>query len=215
MKKTTYYLYIIIFWSPVVVLGQDSTSITKSQAPTPVEIFAGHRALSYQHVLSKDIGRFNFFNVAAFDAEYGTSPKNDFVISSFFSYQLGKGFSLGIGGEIQPPGANFIVGAQYVYASNQWLLVLFPSVTLQQASQFAQLSLLEFRPKISQGIRGYFRAQVLVSTNFITYDRGYQQFRLGLQINQVQFGLAANYDQFASNTRTTTNYGAFVRLLIF
>jgi len=213
MKRTIYCIYAFVFLSPMVAIGQEP--LPKPKTPIPVEVFAGHRALTYQHVLSKDIGRFNFFNVAAFDAEYGASPKNEFVISSFFSYSLGKGFSVGVGGEIQPPGANFIFGAQYVYASQQWLLVFFPSVTLQPASQFAQLSLLEFRPRISQKIRGYFRAQVLVSTNFITYDRGYQQLRLGVQIKQLQLGLAANFDQFAANTRTTTNYGIFTRLLIF
>lgn len=202
--------------------GAAQESITKSEkiveeAPIPVELFIGQRALYYQHVLSKNIfkEKFNFFNVSAIDAEYGKKPNNQFVISSLISYNMGKGFSAGFGGEIQPPGASITAGIQYVYASKEFLLVLFPSVNLNGPIKYSQFSLLEYRPKINKNLSGYFRTQLLISADFEVYDRGYQQFRLGLQIRDIQFGLAVNFDQFNSNERTTSNYGVFIRLLIF
>lgn len=200
--------------------GQGSTLDTLSQEfqpPIPVELFIGHRALSYQHVFNKNLWkqRINFFNISAIDAEFGENPGNQFVISSFVSYNVGKGFSVGLGGEIQPPGAVMYVGAQYAYASQRFLLVIFPSVNLNGPTQFAQFSLLEYRPSFNEKLSGYFRIQFLVSTDFHVYGRGYQQFRAGLQVRNIQFGLAANFDQFNSNAIKTSNYGLFGRVLIF
>lgn len=217
-KVRTIIITCILF--PLGSIAQDLTSETTKtaqQSPIPVEVFIGHRALSYQHVLSKNVfeEKFNFFNVSAFDAEYGENPKNEFIISSLFSYNIGKGFSVGVGGEIQPPGASVIAGIQYAFASKEFLLVVFPSVNLNGAMKYSQFTLLEYRPKINENLHGYFRTQLVVSTDFAAYDRGYQQFRMGLQIQNIQFGLAANFDQFNSNERMTTNYGVFTRLLIF
>lgn len=217
-KIETTFLMLLLY--PLVGIAQESianSDAIEQQAPIPVELFIGHRALSYQHVLSRNIlkEKFNFFNVSAIDAEYGENPKNEFVISSLISYNIGKGFSVGLGGEIQPPGASLIVGAQYAYASKQFLLVIFPSVNLNGPTTYSQFSLLEYRPRINKNLSGYFRTQLVVSTNFEIYDRGYQQFRLGVQLKDLQFGLAANFDQFNSNERTTSNYGLFTRLLIF
>ncbi len=191
--------------------------IMAQNPPIPVEIFAGNRALSYQHVINKNVfeGRFNFFNITSFDAEYKEEPRNVYLISSMLSYNIGKGFSAGLGGEIQRPGAFVFVGAQYAYATDQLLFVLFPSVNLNGYMQYSQFALLEYRPKINENYRGYFKIQLLVTTDFDNYDRGYQQLRLGLQRQNIQFGLAANFDQFNSNAITTNNFGVFVRALFF
>ncbi len=107
------------------------------------------------------------------------------------------------------------VGAQYSYATEKLLLVLFPSVNLNGYKQYSQFALLEYRPKINENYKGYFKMQFLVTTDFHNYDRGYQQFRLGLQRENIQFGLATNFDQFNSNAITTNNFGVFIRTLFF
>ena len=187
------------------------------QPPIPVEVFAGHKALSYQHVINKNVfkDKFSFFNVSSFDAEYGENANNVFLISSMFLYNISKGFSAGLGGEIQRPGAVVIAGIQYTYVSENLLIVVVPSVNLTGETEYSQFTLLEYRPRINKKFNGYFRMQFVVSTDFHNYNRGYQQFRLGSQINDIRFGLAASFDQFDSNAITTTNYGVFVRTLIF
>ncbi|NMH87242.1 hypothetical protein [Flavivirga algicola] len=210
MKKIKKYIILItafVCWSKLMA----------QQPPLPVEIFGGHRALSYQHVINKKIfeKRFGFFNITTFDAEYKEDPRNVYLISSMFSYNIGKGFSAGLGGEIQRPGAFVYVGAQYAYTTQQLLFVLFPSMNLNGYKQYSQFALLEYRPKLNENYRGYFKMQFLVTTDFHNYDRGYQQFRLGLQRENIQFGLATNFDQFNSNAITTNNFGFFVRTLFF
>ncbi|MDN5215845.1 hypothetical protein QQ020_27450 [Fulvivirgaceae bacterium BMA12] len=187
------------------------------QPPIPVEVFAGHRALYYQHVMNKYVfkNKFNFFNVSSFDAEYKSNANNVFLISSLFSYNIGKGFSVGLGGEIQRPGAAAIVGAQYAYKSARWLIAVVSSVNITGETEYSQFTLLEYRQPVSENLKVYFRMQMLVSTDFHRYNRGYQQFRLGSQLKDVQFGLAANFDQFDASAIKTTNYGIFLRTLIF
>ncbi len=186
------------------------------QPPLPVELFGGNRAMYYQHVINKNLfnNKFNFFNVTSFEAEHDNKENNLFVVSSLFSYNLGKGLSVGIGGEIQRSGTFAIVGAQYAYTTKNILLVVFPSMNINGDKEYTYFTLFEYKPKLSEKLKGYFRTQFLVTTNFNTYNRGYQQFRLGLQIENIQFGLAANLDQFDNNEVTTSNYGLFVRALI-
>ncbi|MEL7005331.1 MAG: hypothetical protein AAFN93_21745, partial [Bacteroidota bacterium] len=91
------YLMLILTLLAICSKAQDKSLIepVTQKSPIPVELLTGHRAIFYQHVISKDIfnDRFNFFNISAFEAEYGSNPSNEFVIASFFSYKLSKTLS--------------------------------------------------------------------------------------------------------------------------
>jgi len=205
------------FLSSIILLLFSLNGSSQQTTPVPVELFAGHRAMSYQHVISKNLfnDKFNFFNVSAFDVEYKQNTNNVFIIQSLFSYKLGKGFSISVGAELQNVGAFSLTGLQYVYASDRMLIVSVSTVNLNGETGFQQFSLLEYRPKLNDKLNAYFRTQVLATTNFKQYNRGYQQVRLGLEKGILQFGLAATYDQFNANAITTANYGGFIRVLIF
>lgn len=194
-----------------------SSNSFAQQPPIPVEFFVGNRAITYQHVLSKNIlnNKFNFFNVVSVDAEYKENGNNIFFVESLISYKIAKKFSLGIGGQLQNIGAFAIVGAQFTHATDSFLLVVLPTVNITGKTNYEQFLLLEYRPKINEKTRGYLRTQFLVNTDFANYNRGYQQFRLGLEKKNIQFGLAATFDQFNSSVITTSNYGVFTRYLIF
>ncbi|MEO1054703.1 MAG: hypothetical protein AAFX87_28990 [Bacteroidota bacterium] len=185
--------------------------------PIPVEILPGHRSFFYQHVISKDIfnDKFNFFNISAFDAEYGSDPTNEFVIASFFSYKLSKSISAGVMGQIIPKGASVFLGAKYNLVREDFLLVVFPSYRITANQVFSQFALVEYRPKISNKVNAYFRTQLLAETDGDELTRGFQQLRAGIQIKNSQFGLAANFDQFAGDRPSVDNFGVFFRLLIF
>lgn len=189
-----------------------------AQQPTiPFEIFAGNRAITYQHVLNKNIldNKFNFFNMVSFDTEYKDNGSNIYVIQSLVSYKITNKFSLGLGGQLQNIGAFAIVGVQFAHSTDNFLFVVLPTVTITGKSNYEQFLLLEYRPKINEKIRGYFRTQFLINTDFTRYNRGYQQIRLGLEKKNIRFGLATTFDQFNSSRITTSNYGVFMRYLIF
>jgi hypothetical protein len=48
-----------------------------------------------------------------------------------------------------------------------------------------------------------------------THIKSYQWFRLGFDIKGIQFGLAANIDEFGPEPSVETNFGVFVRKEIF
>ena len=213
------YLLLVSIFLTVYSHAQEKTSEepVAQKPPIPVEVFAGHRAFSYQHIISRDVfnDKFNFFNISAFDAEYGSNPQNEFVISSFFSYKLSKRLSAGIIGQMIPKGSSIFIGAKYNLIKKDFFLVVFPSYRITKDQVFSQFMLMEYRPRINDKINAYLRTQLLLETDAEELTRGIQQFRLGLEIQQSQFGLAANFDQFAGDKSSTTNFGAFYRLLIF
>jgi len=193
-----------------------SKIFAQQQPPIPIELFAGNRAITYQHVLNKSIldDKFNFFNVVSFDAEYEENGSKIYVIQSLVSYKITNKFSLGLGGQLQNTGAFTIVGAQFAHATDNFLFVILPTINITGKTNYEQFFLFEYRPKINRKTRAYFRSQFLVNTDFTKYNRGYQQLRLGLEKKNIQFGLAATFDQFNSGV-ATSNYGCFIRLLIF
>ena len=188
-----------------------------AQAPIPIELFAGNRSINYQHIVNKEMfeNKVRFFNVTSFESEYNQNENYQFFTSSLLFYNLSKRFSLGMGGEVKRSGVFPVIGSQYTYLSKKIVVVVFPTVNLNGNTKYAHFSLFEYRSNLNDDLKVYFRAQILFVTNFEIYNRGYQQFRLGLQKNNIQFGLATNFDQFNNNEVTTNNIGIFVRNLIF
>jgi hypothetical protein len=45
--------------------------------------------------------------------------------------------------------------------------------------------------------------------------KSYQWMRLGLEVKGIQFGLAANLDEYGPNPSLDTNLGVFIRKEIF
>lgn len=188
-----------------------------SQTPVPVEILFGSRSFYYQHVISKDLNDsgLNFFNVSSFDANLSDNQDNHYFITGFLSQKVWKGLSVGFGGEIQGPGSFLTAGLQYSYFKKNLSIVAFPSVNLNGIMELSNFALIEYKPKINDKTSAYFRAQFLATTNFSEIFRSYQQLRIGLQLKNYQFGLAANFDQFNVPNIYKNNFGVFIRTLLF
>ena len=191
------------------VYGQEANN-----SPIPFELMVGNKSMYYQHVLNKEINssKWSIFNISSFDAKYKDNSDYVFVVSNLLTYQLKNRFALGVGGEVQQPGSYLIVGAQYVYANPELLLVVYPSINMNKKTQLSQFSLVEFKPLLGKYCRLYIRVQGLIVIDEENYHRGYQQYRLGIIKNTIQFGFAANFDQFSNNSIKTSNYGLFFRL---
>jgi len=212
------YLFYSFLASLTIRVSAQEKSIdqTPVSTPIPIEVVLGQRAGFYQHVISKNLqnDRYNFFNVSSFDAKWGDNQDNHFIILNFLSRNLGKGFSLGMGAEIQGPGAFMTVGGQYSYGTKELLLVLFPSININGPTEYSQFALIEYKPKINKHLTAYIRGQFLLTTNLNKLFRSYQQLRIGLQKENMLFGYAMNLDQFHIPGVEKQNYGVFVRMLL-
>ena len=200
------------------ILAQDETvSGRLPSTPIPIEVVLGQRSGFYQHIISKNIlaDKYNFFNVSSFDSKWGENQDTHFIISNFLLRNLGKGFGFGIGAEIQGPGSFLTIGGQYSYATKKLLIVFFPSININGPTEYSQFSLIEYKPEINPGLKAYLRGQFLLTTNFNKLFRSYQQFRIGLQQENILYGFAVNLDQFHVPGIEKENYGVFIRMLLW
>jgi hypothetical protein len=77
------------------------------------------------------------------------------------------------------------------------------------------MTILQFKPSISDNFKFYSRIQALNVFNSSGNIKSYQWLRIGLEIKGVQFGLAADFDEYGPNPSVTNNLGIFLRKEIF
>ena len=113
----------------------------KPEPPIPIEAFFGNEALYFQLVVKKKFtptSRFNFFTVATYTVDYENNlEENSIVMPVQISYDLGKGFGVMAGTDINSvSGFSAIVGLQFNYASKDCLNVNVASIFLNEDSDF-------------------------------------------------------------------------------
>lgn len=186
--------------------------------PTPVEVFLGHQQVNFQMVVKKKfapVSKMSFFSVATFNADYpGGGDHFDIVIPVQLSYELGKGFGIMAGSNINSTvGFSPIIGPQYTYASPKFLVVSVLSFFLNEKKDIEFFGLYEFKPPLNEQWTLYNRLQILYVRNPTDglHNRSYLYLRTGLQKEAFTFGLAANLDQYGPEMRYQDNFGLFVR----
>ncbi len=194
--------------------------IVQAQAPEPpipIELFFGNEQMYFQLVVKKKFApqsKLSFFTVATYTAAYDNTEDYSIVMPVQFSYDLGKGFGIMAGTDINSEvGLAPIVGPQYNYSSKTFLAVTVASIFLNEDSDFKVFGLYEYKPPLTEKLSLYTRLQLIYnhSWNLGTHNRSYLYLRAGLKRNNFIFGAAANLDQYGPNKEFGENYGAFVR----
>lgn len=191
------------------------SSDTRSQngGYTP-EMAAGNRSLFYQHGLSAGIGKkLRFSNLSIYDADYVNEKNNLYFIRNTVSFLVGKHISLNTSLGIKNPGAFSTLAIQYLRKTKVLQFAYSAGITYRADYTLEQSLLLEYTPYFSQKKQLYFRAQAIANHNWEQYQRGIQQFRFGIKLDHLQYGLAVNLDQFDNGFRKLENAGFFVRHL--
>lgn len=181
---------------------------------TPEKVF-GHRAMSYQHIVTHAFaeGKMHLANVVLYDTEYGSKRNNIYFIRNTFSYAVKKNWSLVAGLGMKNPGSFGMLALQFQYKQQSFSLSYTGGATYQRGFTLEQSFIVEYLPEIKEKLRMVIRAQIAANINN-TYDRGFQQIRAGLKTEGLQFGLAANLDQWHNSTKTLQNYGLFIKTTI-
>ncbi|MFN7118911.1 MAG: hypothetical protein ACK4TA_19085 [Saprospiraceae bacterium] len=199
---------------------QWSLSAQAPDPPIPIEAFFGNEQLYFQLVVKKKFSptsRFGFFTVATFSADHNynqESARNSITIPVQLSYDLGKGFGVMAGTDINSEGGFApIVGPQYNFASRQLLAVTVLSFFLNEDQDVKLFGLYEYKPPINEKWSVYSRVQFIYNHSMAAglHNRSYLYLRGGLKRNAFIFGLGANLDQFGPRKRFQDNYGVFVR----
>jgi len=199
----------------IVYFGQAQEVVPK--VPTPVEFMAGNNRLFFQMVVKKKFApesKFGFLTVATFSSSYDNQMDElDLVMPVLVNYNLYKGFGLVAGTTVNNVvGFSPIIGVQHAFANREWVAVTIASLFLNASKNAELFGIYEYKPKISPKTSLYSRLQFMYvhGTQQNHHARSFLQLRSGLKINELNFGLGANLDQYGPGKTYMPNYGLFV-----
>ncbi len=189
--------------------------------PIYAEAMAGNRAFFYSLIVDKklqSIPKLGFFSVVEGQPEWGKPMMGDFMTQGHLTYRLVKGLDAEAGFLRDPvDGIRPSAGLLFSYGKPGMLLILNPRMDLVKNPKTDLLALAEFRPQISEKFRLYTRVQGLYSwnTGHDFHARSYVRLRLGLNIRDIDFGLASNFDFYGPKKHYESNFGGFVLFTLF
>ncbi len=204
-------LLVACFLNLSAVLGQ--------KAPLPVEVMAGNNRANLLIIINRPIdvaGKFNFFNVTVGAADYQNTPsETEIVLNNSITYALGKGFSAASGLQWHYK-LGFVptVGFQYLKASPDYLIVIFPTYNFRPGPALETVALAEFKPKLSDKIRLYTRLQGLIVQDVKNdvHARSGISLRAGLTFDKFTVGLGSNLDAYGPKKLEKSNHGLFIQM---
>jgi hypothetical protein len=209
MKNLLFLFACICLLHPV--LGQ--------KAPLPVEVMAGNNRANLLIIINRPIdtaGKFNFFNVTVGAADYHNTPsETEIVLNNSITYALGKGFSAASGLQWHYK-LGFVptVGFQFLKASPDYLIVIFPTYNFKPTGAFETVALAEYKPKLSDKLRLYTRLQGLLVRDIEhgTHARSGTSLRAGLTFDKFTVGLGSNFDAYGPLKFEKSNHGLFFQM---
>ena len=193
------------------VLGQ--------KAPLPVEVMAGNNRANLLIIINRPIdaaGKFNFFNVTVGAADYKNTPsETEIVLNNSITYAVGKGFSAASGLQWHYK-LGFVptVGIQFLKASPDYLIVIFPTYNFKPGPAIETVALAEFKPKLSDKLRLYTRLQGLFVRDIEhgVHARSGTSLRAGLTFDKFTVGLGSNFDAYGPLKFEKSNHGLFFQM---
>ncbi len=187
------------------------------QPPIPVEVLFGNEAIFSQLVLNRDFSdnsKFSLFSVATFTSVYNKEEKeNDLAIINQISYDLGKGFGVMGGVNVNSAvGLTPVIGPRHVYVSPKFLAVSIFSYSVDGKHDMGLFGIYEFTPPVHEKVFLYTRLQVLFNHSIgeSHHNRSFMYLRIGLKRSKLNFGFGANLDQYGPDKDFIDSYGAFV-----
>ncbi len=189
----------------------------EDQPPIPVEVLFGNEAIFSQLVLNRDFSqnsKFSLFSLASYTSVYyKEEEENDLAIINQITYDIGKGFGVMGGVNVNSAvGLTPVIGPKHVYVSGKFLAVSIFSYSVDGKHDMSLFGIYEFTPPVHEKIFLYTRLQVLFNHSIAErhHNRSFMNLRIGLKRNKLNFGFAANLDQYGPNKDFIDNYGAFV-----
>ena len=190
----------------------------RSFAQLPVQVFGGHKAIEYNFLWYKDLGKsgkVSLFNFTFFTIDYKDERKNAYEIYQVATYNFTKNWGLASGGRFT--GGQFIpqIAVSYQVETKDLYLNIFPTVQyLSNAQQigYSLFGLLFYKPRINNTWRMFNQLAFEPLFNSKNHIYSYQQIRVGLEYNELfQFGLGINLEQVGMKFITRNNIGVFLR----
>lgn len=203
----------------IIAFVASASTVFAQKAPLPVEVMAGNNRANLLIIINRPIdaaGKFNFFNVTVGAADYQNTPsETEMIINNSITYGLGKGFSAASGLQWHYK-LGFVptVGFQFLKASPDYLIVVFPTLNFKPGHAFETVALAEYKPKLSEKVRLYTRLQGLLVRDIEegSHARSGLTLRAGLTFDKFTVGLGSNFDAYGPMKFEKSNHGLFLQM---
>lgn len=194
-----------------------SNSLAKAQ-PSPIELMIGQRYgtvnLIYDSHFSQS-SRFGLFHMNTVQFDFKNKLYNSFIVQDQIYFEIIKNLRIGGGVVYSKGGFNTTAGLQYVYGGKKLFFLCAPRINIKNNSSCDLMTIIQYKPEINDRLKLYTRFELLHLFDSGGNIKSYEWIRLGLEVKGIQFGLAADFDEYGPRPSTVSNFGVFIRKEIF
>lgn len=206
--KTVGTVIILLFLTGVIVNAQ----------PIPVELMMGNKYGTVNLSFSRNFSpasKFGFFHMNTVQFDYKEKANNSFILQDLAYFEVIKNLRIAGGVAYSKAGFDPTAGLQYVYSGKKFLFLFAPRVNIESDPSYDFMTIVQYKPQINDRVKLYTRFQMLNLFNSEGNIKSYQWLRLGLEVKGIQFGLAADFDEYGPHPAVDSNFGLFLRKEIF
>jgi hypothetical protein len=206
--KTSGALIILLFMTGILMEAQ----------PIPIELMIGHKYGSVNLAFNRNFSqtsRLGFFHMNTVQFDFKNADKNSFIIQDLIYVETYKNLRVAGGVAYSKGGFDPTAGLQYVYSGKRFLFLCAPRINIESNPSYDIMTILQYKPDINDRVKLFTQLQLLNIFDSGGNIRSYQWMRLGLEIKGIQFGLAANLDEYGAHPTVESNLGIFIRKEIF
>jgi len=159
--------------------------------------------------------RFGFFHINTVQFDYNDKLRNGFILQDQLYVETIKNLRVSGGVVYSKGGFNPTAGLQYVYGGRKLFFLCAPRVNIESNPSYDIMTIVQYKPEINDQVKLYTRFELLHLFDSVGNIKSYQWFRLGVEVKGIQFGLAADVDEYGPHPSATGNFGVFIRKEIF
>lgn len=194
------------------------TNLKGNAQPIPVELMLGQKYGTINLVFNRSFSqnsRLGFFHMNTVQFDFRDKSKNSFILQDLVYVETLKNLRVAGGVAYSNGGFDPTAGLQYIYGGKKLFFLCAPRINIESDPSYDIMTILQYKPEINDHIRLYTRLQMLNLFNSGGNIKSYQWMRLGLEVKGIQFGLAADLDEYGPDPSITSNFGVFIRKEIF
>jgi hypothetical protein len=202
----------------VIILLFLMNDILVTAQPIPVELMIGQKYGTVNLAFSRSFSqnsRLGFFHMNTIQFDYKDKNNNSFIVQDQLYVETVKNLRIAAGVVYSPGGFNTTAGVQYVYGGKKLFFLCAPRINIESDPSYDIMTIIQYTPQINDRVKLYTRIQMLNLFDSGGNIKSYQWMRLGLEIKGVQFGFAADLDEYGPNPAVKCNLGVFIRKEIF
>ena len=186
------------------------------QPPIPIEFVVGDNSSTYQSVISRQLfsSKFSFYNLTFLEVDYDETTPHYYYIQTIVSYGLPKGFSVGLGANLQTYNAfKPLVAVSYGYFTEKIGVFVQPSYEIHKDGAFELYAMFEWTAKNKKKFQPYFKLSAYSSWKE-EHVYSYTFWRAGLNYKDFRFGPALNAQYYGKDFSSVLNWGGFITILL-